>query len=89
MVKTNEVKGTTRSESISIMKLLKLKPQTRKVLNHLTKRKSISPLEALHVYGIYRLAACIHELRKVGIQITTEMKCDASGHHYARYEVAA
>ena len=81
--------GTQSTNQMNIMKLLKLKPQARKVLNHLTKRKSISPLEALHVYGIYRLAACIHELRKIGIQINTVMKADASGHHYARYEVAA
>lgn len=74
---------------VSIMKLLKLKPQARKVLNHLTKRKSISPAEARTVYSIERLAACIYELRKVGIQIKTHMKRDASGHHYARYEVAA
>lgn len=79
----------TQANQMNIMKLLKLKPQARKVLNHLTKRKSISPLEALHVYGIYRLAASIHELRKTGIQINTVMKADASGHHYARYEVAA
>ena len=81
--------GTKSTNQMNIMKLLKLKPQARKVLNHLTKRKSISPLEALHVYGIYRLAACIHELRKIGIEINTVMKADASGHHYARYEVAA
>lgn len=81
--------GTKSTNELNIMKLLKLKPQSRKVLNHLTKRKSISPLEALHIYGIYRLAACIHELRKIGIQINTVMKADASGHHYARYEVAA
>jgi hypothetical protein len=81
--------GTKGTNEMNIMKLLKLKPQARKVLNHLTKRKSISPLEALHVYGIYRLAASIHELRKIGIQINTVMKADASGHHYARYEVAA
>lgn len=81
--------GTQSKNEMNIMKLLKLKPQARKVLNHLTKRKSISPLEALHVYGIYRLAACIHELRKIGIQINTVMKADATGHHYARYEVAA
>ena len=79
----------TKANQHNIMKLLKLKPQARKVLNHLTKRKSISPLEALHVYGIMRLAACIYELRQIGIQINTIMKADASGHHYARYEVAA
>jgi hypothetical protein len=79
-------KGTKKT---SVMKLLRLKPQARKVLSHLSNNGSISPLEALHVYGIYRLAACIHELRRVGIQVTTTMKTDASGKHYAHYEVAA
>lgn len=71
------------------MKLLKLKPQTRKVLNHLTQRKSITPAEAVNVYNIWRLAACIYELRKVGIQIKSNYKKDACGHRYTRYEVAA
>lgn len=79
-------KGT---KGVRLERLLKLKPQTRKVLTHLTSRGSISPLEALHVYGIYRLAACIHELRKIGLEINTTMKSDASGKHYAHYEVAA
>jgi hypothetical protein len=77
------------SKEIPLAKLLNLKPQTRKVLNHLTKRRSISPMEALTVYGIYRLSACIYDLRKVGIKIKTNMRKDAAGHNYARYEVAA
>lgn len=76
-------------KEIPLAHLLGLKPQTRKVLNHLTKRGTISPMEALTVYGIYRLSACIHDLRKVGIKIKTNMRKDASGHNYARYEVAA
>ena len=46
-------------------------------------------MEALTVYSIYRLSACIHDLRKTGISIITQMKEDASGHRYARYEVLA
>ena len=86
MVKTKTV-GTTRS--VPIAKLLKLKPQTRKILNHLSKYGSITPMEALTVYSIYRLSACIYDLRCTGIDIVTQMKKDASGHQYARYEVAA
>lgn len=74
---------------IPITKLLKLKPQTRKILNHLSKFGSITPMEALTVYSIYRLSACIFDLRCTGINIMTTMKNDASGHRYARYEVAA
>ena len=76
-------------KQIPIAKLLKLKPQTRKILNHLSKHGSITPMEALTVYSIYRLSACIHDLRKTGISIITQMKEDASGHRYARYEVSA
>jgi hypothetical protein len=76
-------------KQIPIAQLLKLKPQTRKILNHLSKHGSITPMEALTVYSIYRLSACIHDLRKTGISIITQMKEDASGHRYARYEVLA
>lgn len=77
------------TQGIPLADLLQLKPQTRKILNHLCKKGSISPMEALTVYGIYRLSACIHDLRKVGIKISTNMRKDAAGHQYARYEVAA
>lgn len=77
------------TKNIPIAKLLKLKPQTRKILNHLSKHGSITPMEALTVYSIYRLSACIHDLRNTGISIVTKMKEDASGHRYARYEVSA
>ena len=78
----------TGTKTIPIAQLLKLKPQTRKILNHLSKYGSISPMEALTVYGIYRLSACIHDLRNTGVSIVTNMKADARGHKYARYEVA-
>jgi hypothetical protein len=69
--------------------MLNLKPQARMVLNHLTSRGSISQLEALHVYGIMRLAACIYDLRQIGIQIKTRYKKDMKKKRYARYEVKA
>jgi len=46
-------------------------------------------MEAWTVYSIYRLSACIHDLRNTGISIVTQIKEDASGHRYARYEVSA
>lgn len=59
--------------------------QTQTVLNHLQRRGSISPMEALVSYGIYRLAAKIYDLREEGFGIHTEMKRDEAGHKYARY----
>lgn len=42
-------------------------------------------MEALHVHGIYRLAASVHELRREGYNIFTKMCRDLAGKKYARY----
>jgi hypothetical protein len=60
-------------------------PQARKVLKHLEKHKHITPLEAIGVYGIYRLAARICELRQSGHRVLTHMQKDANYKPYARY----
>lgn len=70
---------------VTINQIVALYPQTRTILNHLEKRGSISPMEALMGYGCMRLAARIHELRNAGFNIQTMMKRDEAGHAYARY----
>lgn len=55
------------------------------VARHLRSRGEITPMQALVTYGIYRLAARIHDLRNEGWPIETEMKQDEAGHKYARY----
>ena len=47
--------------------------QEQKVLNHLKAHQSISGLTALRKYGIMRLAARIHYLKKFGYDIKTEL----------------
>ena len=42
------------------------KSQSLKILNHMMKRHSITPIEALNKYGCFRLAARIHELKNLG-----------------------
>lgn len=64
---------------------LRLTPQAKRILLHLEKHKSVTPLEALGVYGIFRLAARIWELRQIGKQITTVYMQDDNGKPYARY----
>ena len=50
------------------------KSQIEKVRNWLTSGKSISPLTALKVFGVLRLAAIIHTLRwNRGMDIVTDM----------------
>lgn len=61
--------------------------QRKTIVRHLKDRGTISPMEALVSYGIYRLAAIIHSLREDGWGINTEMKKDGNGHKYARYSL--
>jgi hypothetical protein len=64
---------------------LKLKPQAKTILRHLRKHGHISPMQALIVYGIARLAPCVFDIRNIGYGVTTEIKHDAQKHKYARY----
>lgn len=63
-------------------------PQMRKVLNHLRTKGSITALEAMGVYNIYRLAARVKELRLAGYDINTDRRRDHNGKQYARYTLA-
>jgi hypothetical protein len=66
---------------------LKLPRQARKVLAHLLQGKDLTPLTAIGVYHIYRLAARIHDLREAGYDISTEMREDGVGGRYASYRL--
>lgn len=60
-----------------------------RVLEHLKKHKSITPLEALNEFGCYRLGARIWDLRRDGHHIDTEIVHDkdrfGEDMHYAKY----
>ncbi|MGQ0595830.1 helix-turn-helix domain-containing protein [Aquabacterium sp.] len=63
------------------------KTQGQNILAHLQKRRTgITPLEAIGVYKVYRLAAVIKRLRDLGWEITTVMGDDGVGGTYARYQ---
>ena len=55
---------------------------------HLKSGRSLSSLEALGLYGMFRLAARIKELRNKGWQIDTHMREDPNGKPYAVYKLA-
>ncbi len=59
--------------------------QNRSILDHLNEHGSITPGEALLVYGVFRLAARVNELRNKGHKIETQMREDGNGKKYARY----
>lgn len=72
----------------SLADAIALYPQTRKVLVHLERHGSISPLEAFGVYRITRLAARIKEIRNAGFKVETNMKTDPTGTKYAEYRLS-
>jgi len=62
-----------------------MKSQYENILAHLKKKKTITPMEALNLYGCFRLASRINEMRDNGIKILTTLIED-DGKHYAQYE---
>ena len=61
--------------------------QRQLIVNHLFERGSITPIEALHVYKCFRLAARINEIRQSGLNVTTNFKYDMKGTRYAEYRL--
>lgn len=55
-----------------------------KVKNHLNKGKSITAIDALKLYGSFRLSAIIFNLRKEGMKITSEVMTK-NGSNFAKY----
>ncbi len=59
--------------------------QNEMILEHLLKGWSITPLEALNLYGSLRLGARIYDLRSRGIRIERENAKGSNGKRFARY----
>jgi len=58
--------------------------QCKRILEHLRMCSGITPLEALELYGCFRLGARIHELRKEGHVIDTKI-VEKNGKRFALY----
>lgn len=54
--------------------------QNSKILKHLRTIGPITPLEALNLYGCFRLGARICDLRELGHEIVTDL-IDVAGKH--------
>lgn len=48
--------------------------QKAAILAALKKRQALTPLDALHRWGTFRLAARVAELRSDGVEIMTQIK---------------
>lgn len=60
--------------------------QSDKILAHL-QNKPITPLEALNLYGCFRLSGRIKDLREEGHPIQTEMVKE-NGKNFAKYFIS-
>ncbi len=63
--------------------------QTNKILKHLEKGKRLTPLQALDLFDCFRLSGRILDLRKLGIDVKTEMIKVRSGKRVASYYIPA
>lgn len=63
--------------------------QAGQILDHLRRIGPITPLEALELYGCFRLAARIKDLRELGWAIETGTHHIPSGKTVARYWLGA
>lgn len=64
----------------------RLTTQRNQILAHL-REKPITPLEALNLYGCFRLGARVFDLREAGYQIETDMVETEGGARVARYKL--
>tara|TARA_R100001086_G_scaffold177485_2_gene98062 strand:+ start:458 stop:664 length:207 start_codon:yes stop_codon:yes gene_type:complete len=62
--------------------------QRKRILQHLKRHRKITPLDALDLYGCFRLAARISELRDQGFKIKT-VNVRRNGKNYAEYQLTS
>jgi len=59
--------------------------QVQRVRAHLEAGKTITPAQAIAVYGIFRLSSVIEDLRATGMEIDCVLKFDEMGKQYGEY----
>tara|TARA_R100001480_G_C4685410_1_gene175402 strand:- start:379 stop:591 length:213 start_codon:yes stop_codon:yes gene_type:complete len=69
---------------------MKKQSQNEVILDHLIRKKTINPLQALKLYGCFRLSARIFDLKEKGINIEKNSEKDRStGKEYAVYTLVS
>ena len=74
-------------EQLNNLTIRKALTKKQKVLNHLKSGRTISGLEALNLYGYYRLSDGIFKLREEGHDIRTFRMPTPDGSTYAKYKL--
>lgn len=63
-----------------------MESQTIQIKEHLLSGKSITPMDALNLFGCFRLGARIFDLKRDGLNIKTEM-VERNGKRFAEYRL--
>ncbi|WP_418844889.1 helix-turn-helix domain-containing protein [Pyramidobacter piscolens] len=58
-----------------------------RVKDYLLDGNTLSGIEALELFGVYRLSSLIHRLRKQGYIIVTEERATSGGKVYGEYRL--
>lgn len=67
--------------------IMKTKTQKQLVRQFLMDGNSITPLDALNKFGVFRLSAIIFDLRNEGMNIETEYVQNPNGKMFAKYSL--
>ena len=72
-----------------VQDLFETQPQTQedKILQYLQSGKSITPIEALNLFGCFRLGARCYDLKKKGYDIKSTLVRGESGKHFSKYYI--
>jgi hypothetical protein len=62
--------------------------QTNQILNYMRRGNSINPMVALRMFGSFRLAARIREIKEYGIKVNRVITRTREGKKFARYSLA-
>lgn len=63
--------------------------QTERIREHFEKGLSLTPLEALNLYGCLRLGARVWDLKRQGVPIDCDMVETPTGKRVAEYRLAS
>jgi len=78
----------TTIQKINIMTEDIITSQTKLIEQHLKSGKAITPIDALNLYGCFRLGARIFDLKEKGLDIVTDM-VQSGKKRFATYRLAS
>ena len=62
--------------------------QCKRILDYLKEGNGITPIDALNLFGCFRLGARIADIKNMGYDIITEMVVVGDGKRVAKYHLA-